>query len=1541
MALSSDLISAFVKVTNDKTEVKQESTVYGTIVEYEGSKYVKLDGSDLLTPISSTTDAEPDERVTVMIKNHSATVTGNLSSPAARTESVQQIGNQISEVEILVADKVSTKEFDAQNGRIDNLVSDNVLIREQLTATNADIDNLEADTVKINEELTAQKATITELDASKLTAKDADLKYATIANLDAANAEIHNLEADYGEFKQLTTDQLVAVDADIVRLDAAKLTAADADLKYASIANLDVAVADITYLEGDLGNFKTLTADKLAANDASIADLEAKKLTATEAELKYANIDFTNIGKAAMEYLYANSGLIRDVVIDNGTITGNLVGVTISGDLIEGNTIVAEKLVIKGEDGLYYQLNTDGVTTETEQTDYNSLNGSIIKANSITATKIDVSDLVAFDATIGGFKITENSIYSGTKESATNTTRGIYLDNDGQIAFGNAESFIKFYKDTDGTYKLGISADSITFGADKTPIEDIADNIRIGGRNLLKGTQNDVWQEIPADGTAVLYSVRSYTELAALGVTAGDTLCYSVGLKTDVAMKLRMILTTNTSDSRVVDAKGEYFSGEGRAWVSAVVPATAQYVRMYISSEGSGVEDAFWKGEKLEKGNKPTDWTPAPEDVEGDIADLNVRVTASEASMELLQDEISLKVSQTEYYGVKTAEGTILQKDGLLKDQGIIVESTFGPVQSGSGDPYPAGCGKNLLNGVGVGTTFGNVTATRVDISKYKLTGTAANNAVYQFTNPFTLPAGTYTLSATFDNTSLITDTTKIIGQIIANGAIIAAASRSPASFTVDTDTEVYVRIHVHSGVVYNGVTVGFQLEKGSAATAWQPYSNIRPIGGRTSAKLTRAGKNLCSPAQTTSTHGAVEISTIGDGCYTYNGTATGNAVKPIASMKIPAGTYTLSHTVISGSTTNADKAVAQFNLVSDNSIPAQTYANNSKATWTFAEDTEINIRLYVGAGKTYTNWKIAVQLEKGSTATAYEPYHADTFNTDFGQTVYGGMLDWNTGVLTVDRVMIAMSGSETPKNISVLGDFVRFTLPVSPAGVEYVINTTDGACSHVPYKMHWSEQSAHAYVNANSLAMILPKSLTGTTDSAIAAYLAAQYTAGTPVQIAYRLAAPTTIQLTPQQILALEGLNTVYTDLDSNYAEFGHDSLSGLGAASDHDLKNLTSRVTTAESKIEQKADSIALSVLEIEVDGIAIGGRNLLLDSAAHTMTADSSGIYYGADQTLYLSPDVDLQSLINQELTLSAWIHSPGEWVNPGTSELNRWDLYTTVRWTDSTGTNAEVKSTWPCYINGVGVQGQRRCSTAAITPPSGYDTISEMFVYVSSILRPADGNSAVWQMREIKLEKGNRATDWSPAPEDVDASIAANEAALTVFSDEISTRVTTVHSGLESAISQLSESISTLVKGQNGESLMTQTENGWEFNIGNIQNSLSAALSNIDTLNLDVNDLDSLVNALNKSVDDLGVYTDYIKFGTDNGKPCITLGETDSAFKVLITNTDIRFMEGSEVPASISNQSLNIGKAVIEDELKQGGFVWMARDNGNYGILWRGE
>ena len=96
MALSQDLINQFVKLTN-KEEKPKEVTVNGTYKTINGEEYVQIDGSEIWTPVTSTVEAETGERVKVMIKNHTATVTGNISSPSARSKSVQDLKDEVDE----------------------------------------------------------------------------------------------------------------------------------------------------------------------------------------------------------------------------------------------------------------------------------------------------------------------------------------------------------------------------------------------------------------------------------------------------------------------------------------------------------------------------------------------------------------------------------------------------------------------------------------------------------------------------------------------------------------------------------------------------------------------------------------------------------------------------------------------------------------------------------------------------------------------------------------------------------------------------------------------------------------------------------------------------------------------------------------------------------------------------------------------------------------------------------------------------------------------------------------------------------------------------------------------------------------------------------------------------------------------------------------------------------------------------------------------------------------------------------------------------
>ena len=366
--LSTDLVKQFVESTHDETETKEPSRFYGTASVRPDGIYVTLDGSTIPTPVSMATDAQTGDRVLVEIVNHQARVIQNINKSNS----------------------------DIVAGRIEH------------------------DETGVFQELRVGKEYVDTLIASDITAD----------SIVADRAKIENLEADN-----------VTI--------TGKLTAAEADIET----------------------------------------LETTKLSAKDADIRYLNVDFSKIDKAWLQEFYAQSGIIKDLVIGDSTVTGHLVGVTISGDLIEGNTVKADKLVIKGEDGLYYKLNIEGGSTVTEQLTkemlQNGLDGNNIIANTITAEKISVKDLIAFDATIGGFNIGSNSIYSGVKDSINNTTRGIYLDTEGQMYFGDDTNYIRYYKAKDGTYKLAINSKSITFGSGIT-IEEAFEELRDEITTLLR-----------------------------------------------------------------------------------------------------------------------------------------------------------------------------------------------------------------------------------------------------------------------------------------------------------------------------------------------------------------------------------------------------------------------------------------------------------------------------------------------------------------------------------------------------------------------------------------------------------------------------------------------------------------------------------------------------------------------------------------------------------------------------------------------------------------------------------------------------------------------------------------------------------------------------------------------------------------------------------------------------------------------------------------------------------------------------------------------
>lgn len=95
--LPPNIVKTFAS-TFKKEKPKTSSTVYGYAVINEGQIYVKLDGSTEYTPVVSTIDVVDGDRVIVNITNHRAIIVNNISSPAARSNSVTEIKSELSDM---------------------------------------------------------------------------------------------------------------------------------------------------------------------------------------------------------------------------------------------------------------------------------------------------------------------------------------------------------------------------------------------------------------------------------------------------------------------------------------------------------------------------------------------------------------------------------------------------------------------------------------------------------------------------------------------------------------------------------------------------------------------------------------------------------------------------------------------------------------------------------------------------------------------------------------------------------------------------------------------------------------------------------------------------------------------------------------------------------------------------------------------------------------------------------------------------------------------------------------------------------------------------------------------------------------------------------------------------------------------------------------------------------------------------------------------------------------------------------------------------
>lgn len=729
MGLSYDLISEFVKITNDKQEKPKEGTVYATIVGSGNEKYVKIDGSNLLTPMDTTTDIEDGERVTVMIKDHKATVTGNITSPSVSSSTVNTVvGNVVgdnfsiinSQIENLVAKDsylenayvenstvVNSKieNLEATDSRIENSVVENFNVVngvvQDLKATNADIEILNADFAEIktlvNGNLTSDNILAFKITADKVTMEDAFIKDAMIDSVSAAKlnagrintSEVTIGSEDGGMLITGSTQQFTDKNGN-VRIQIGKDSTGDftfilyGEDGQGQIINQNgitaTAIGDGLIVNDMINNNAAISGSKL---DISSVITQINNDNSTTIQSNKIHLDGQNQSlEVAFNSLKTQVDTIQDVTI-SGDLTAVIEQVQTNTTKIEANTSSISTLI--SEDSVIKKQVTDLENNVIESN--NTLNSKYTTLNqSLEGFKTSVADTYATKSTVNDLSTNLSTNYSTTSTmnsaidqkaneinasvSSTYATKNEVktLDDNLKGNYSTTEQMESAISVAKEEINLSVSTIYETKTTTTSKINDAVDKIQIGGTNLWVISDLITGYESSGDvtGTETQYKVRN-TLVELNGSKEIVYQCWNPN---------RVVNDSNTNRIAFYDSSSTYLSSSvidklnGDTYQCQIisVPTNATYVRLGAICGASGY-DASIKI-KFELGNKPTDYSLAPQDVESEFSSIESETkTLNETitSLQLGTDSINASVKSLEESFVNTT-------NGLANDISIVQE---------------------------------------------------------------------------------------------------------------------------------------------------------------------------------------------------------------------------------------------------------------------------------------------------------------------------------------------------------------------------------------------------------------------------------------------------------------------------------------------------------------------------------------------------------------------------------------------------------------------------------------------------------------------------------------------------------------------------------------------------------------------------------------------------------------------------------------------------------------------------------------------------
>ena len=412
------------------------------------------------------------------------------------------------------------------------------------------------------------------------------------------------------------------------------------------------------------------------------------------------------------------------------------------------------------------------------------------------------------------------------------------------------------------------------------------------------------------------------------------------------------------------------------------------------------------------------------------------------------------------------------------------------------------------------------------------------------------------------------------------------------------------------------------------------------------------------------------------------------------------------------------------------------------------------------------------------------------------------------------------------------------------------------------------------------------------------------------------------------------------------------------------NDVNALTKRVVNAETSIKQNSEAIALRATKTEVteaadttlksaktyadaqikvtadginqnvskkfDDLQIGGRNLILNGKGDkkagffknfTTVTDEYSEFTLTSKKEYVNIDIGGGFLLgcrdytvgeqvtwSYDIMYTAWNFPSGTyhnelWMGQKYTNASSGETATGV-WTDVTSHGLPVVGQDGCELNKW--FHVKKTLTIPKQASSNVGTSAYIQFYNSNANVAA---SFTARLKNVKLERGNVATDWTPAPEDYLTSDETTDK-ITELRQEVNSNIEQTGEAIKSSVYEkvyLKDDVDTLLSSVNTE--VEQTKTSWQV-----------------TFNQLVKQLNDYSDGSDAAFDEI---RKYIRFEDGN----ILLGNSSSPLILRIRNDRIQFLQNGYEVAYISDQRMYNTTCEIINQLRIADSAWTVETNSN--------